>query len=117
MVFYQIGDHDPSGDDIPEAFQRRVRDLIPHADVMFVRLAVTAGQIEELGLPTRPTKDSDSRAQNWDGGESVEVDAIPPDTLRGMVRTEIERWIDGDALAETKEQERLDRARLRSFTL
>ena len=51
-------------------------EFAPSAGVVFERLAVTPDQIHELGLPTRPTKASDSRAKGFDGG-SVEVDATP----------------------------------------
>lgn len=112
VIFYQIGDHDPSGDNIPEVFQRRVREMIPDADVIFERLAVTPEQIAELDLPTRPTKDTDTRAQNWDGDESVEVDAIEPNRLREIVREAIERWIDQDRLEETREAEQEDKEQL-----
>ncbi len=39
-------------------------------------------------LPTRPTKTTDSRAKNF-GDISVELDAIPPDRLHGLVETVI----------------------------
>jgi hypothetical protein len=54
-----------------------------------------------MGLPTRPTKKSDSRAAKF-VGESVEVDAIPSSVLRDMVREAIEQWIDPEALRLTK---------------
>jgi hypothetical protein len=38
---------------------------------------VTEEQISALGLPTHPTKKTDSRARSFHG-KSVEVDAIPP---------------------------------------
>ena len=53
VVFYQVGDHDPSGDDIPEAFQRRVRDLIPHAR-RHVRAAGSDGRANRRAGPADP---------------------------------------------------------------
>jgi hypothetical protein len=75
----------------------------------FNRIAVTPSQIEYFNLPTRPTKASDPRSKNFDG-ESVEVDALDSNTLRAMVRQNIERHIDRRALeiveaAEASERE------------
>jgi hypothetical protein len=58
---YQLGDHDPSGVDGWRALQASVREFSPHGEVEFARLAVTPEQIDELELPTRPTKATDSR--------------------------------------------------------
>jgi hypothetical protein len=49
------------------------------------------------GLPTRPTKASDTRAKNF-GEISVELDAIEPNQLRVLVQETIERHLPGLAL-------------------
>jgi hypothetical protein len=67
-------------------------------DIDFVRIAVTADQVTEYGLPTRPTKTSDSRTAKWSGASSVEVDAIDPNELRRLVADEIAACIDNDQL-------------------
>ena len=46
-------------------------------------------QIADLQLPTRPTKRTDSRSKGF-SDVSVELDAIPPDILRTLVRDTIE---------------------------
>jgi hypothetical protein len=105
---YYFGDFDPSGCDITRAVERGLREFAPDAEIHFQRVAVTREQIEAWDLPTRPTKQTDSRSKNFDG-ESVEVDAIPPARLRTMVRECIERHIDREALERTRmieEQER-----------
>lgn len=48
-------------------------------------VAVTQDQIDAYDLPTRPTKETDSRSRNFHG-ESVEVDALPPSVLRETAR-------------------------------
>lgn len=98
---YQLGDHDPSGVDAWNSFQAKVRGFVPHADVVFERLAVTAQQIVDLNLPTRPTKTTDTRARSF-VGESVEVDAIPAPILRQIVEDAITRHIDPEALRVTR---------------
>jgi hypothetical protein len=101
FFIYQLGDHDPSGVDGWRSFVERVRDFTPRADVTFERLAVTPAQIDELSLPTRPTKGSDSRARSFHG-ESVEVDAIPAPVLRALVEDAITQHIDPQALRLTR---------------
>jgi hypothetical protein len=112
-IIYYLGDHDPSGVDIPRNVEARLREFAPDADITFERLAVTPEQIVEYDLETRPTKTSDTRAWSFDG-ESVEVDAIDPEDLRSLVRGAIESHIDQDALAvieaaEESEREILER--------
>lgn len=105
---YYLGDHDPSGVDIPRKVEASLREFAPEMDLTFTRLAVTAEQITEFGLVTRPTKQSDSRAKNFEG-ESVEVDAISPDELRALVRGAIESHIDHDYLDRTRRIEAAER--------
>src|SRR5690606_16207709 len=105
---YYFGDHDPSGVDIPRKVEEDLRTFAPDAEIHFERVAVTRRQIDTLGLPTRPTKKTDSRSKSFEG-ESVEVDAIPPATLRTMVSECIEQHIDHDRLAAVKRIEALER--------
>lgn len=53
---------------------------------------MTLDQIRDWNLHTRPTKQSDSRAKGF-SDISVELDAIPPDQLRAMVRDAIEEHL------------------------
>ncbi len=107
-VVYQLGDHDPSGVVAWDVIQRKLREFVDdEIDLTFERIAVTPEQITELDLPTRPTKSS-THAAKFEG-QSVEVDAIPSPTLRGLVRDAIERWIDPEALRLTKIAERSER--------
>lgn len=93
-VIADLGDHDPSGVGAWENFAAKVAEMAdPAVSVEFVRLAVTAEQIDEFQLPTRPTKKHDTRAKNWQGG-SVEVDAIPASTLRAIVEDHITSYLD-----------------------
>ena len=74
-------------------------------------MAVTEEQIHVFNLPTRPTKTTHSRGKNFQG-ESVEVDAIPPAILRGLVRTYIEIHINFDERAKLLEVEQNERETL-----
>jgi hypothetical protein len=111
VIVYNLGDHDPSGVDIWRDFRTKVERFAPDADVTFERLAVTVEQIGELNLPTRPTKQTDTRSRGF-AGDSVEVDAIPAPRLREIVKAAIESHIDPEALALTRRVEYSERADL-----
>jgi hypothetical protein len=113
---YYFGDFDPSGVDITRAVEEGIRELAPHAGIAFERVAVTEEQIESLDLPTRPTKTTDSRNKNFEG-ESVEVDAIAPDDLRGLARESIERHIDPAAFERLQTVEEQERETLRNIAV
>lgn len=108
---YQLGDHDPSGLDAWRSWEAKVRRFAPDATVTFKRLAVTPEQIEAMQLPTRPTKQSDSRAAKFVGG-SVEVDAIAPSVLRSIVEQAILDHLDIPAWEALQEAERKERNQL-----
>jgi hypothetical protein len=110
---YYLGDHDPIGVNIPELVERELREMAD-ADITFERLAVNPEQIHSFNLQTRPTKTTDSRAKSFKG-ESVEVDAIPPATLRNLVNTAIVKHIDQRALEVLQIAEESERGLLASF--
>jgi hypothetical protein len=105
---YYFGDYDPSGLDITRSVEARLREFAPAADIEFKRVAVTEEQIEAWALPTRPTKKTDSRSKGF-AGESVEVDSIPPDDLRALVRQCIEQHVDERALQVMRVAEQSER--------
>lgn len=111
---YYFGDHDPSGVWIDRKIEQGLRTHAPKAEIHFERVAVLREQIEQWNLPTRPTKRSDTRARNF-RGDSVELDAIPAEQLRALVRDCIERHIDPRRLRATERieaEERVTLARL-----
>lgn len=108
---YYFGDYDPSGLDITRSTERGIRELAPTSEIYFERVAVTEEQIAEFNLLTRPTKKSDPRSCKFKG-ESVEVDAIKPSTLRQLVRDRIESHIDDEALERTRTIEEAERETL-----
>ena len=95
---YHLGDYDPSGVNAGEKIEQTLREMAPNAEIHFKRIAVNLNQIHAWNLPTRPTKTTDSRAKNF-GDISVELDAIPPDRLRYLVKETIEGHIDPQRLA------------------
>jgi hypothetical protein len=106
---YLFGDRDPSGVDAHRDIEAKLRKFAPDVDWHFQRVAVTKRQIEEWNLPSRPTKKSDPRSKNFKG-ESVELDALPPDTLRRLTREAIEKHVDKEKLQELKRREEAEKA-------
>lgn len=90
-----LGDFDPSGVNAGEKIEQTLREMAPSAEIHFKRLAVTPGQIKAWNLPTRPTKITDSRAKGF-GDISVELDAIEPGLLRGLVEMAIREHMPSD---------------------
>ena len=90
----------------------------PLADITVKRLAVDREQIERWDLPTRPTKATDTRAirfRQLHGTDSVELDAIPPNELRQLVRDAIDSHMDPWRLEQFRMIEQEERETLRSM--
>jgi len=111
---YYFGDWDPSGLDISRKVESELRGFAPDAEIYFERVAVTEWQLRSLSLPTRPTKKTDSRSRSFTG-ESVEVDAIEPATLRKMVEASITQHIDAHVLKATEKIEATETETLASI--
>ncbi len=106
---YHLGDFDPSGVDAGRKIEETLRHLAPEAEISFRRLAVTPEQIDLWELPSRPTKQSDTRAKKFGSAISVELDAISPDMLRLLVERAIERHLPRDQYAMLKAAEESER--------
>ncbi|WOH55042.1 hypothetical protein [Bradyrhizobium sp. BWC-3-1] len=111
---YHLGDFDPSGVNAGEKIEQTLREMAPAADIQFQRIGVTSEQIAEWSLPTRPTKQSDTRSKNF-GDISVELDAIEPDMLRALVEAAIQRHLPRRQFEILKAAEESEQLLLRSL--
>jgi hypothetical protein len=110
VVFY-IGDYDPAGVLIDVALERELRThLHPDVAMRFVRLGITAEQVERYDLPRKPRKESDRRALHIDC--AVEAEAMPATILRTLLRDEIEALLPAHALEVAKVAEASEQAGL-----
>ena len=109
---YHLGDFDPSGVHAGEKIEEDLNEFAPDADIKFRRLAVTPEQIAQWHLPTRPTKKQDSRAARFGSDISVELDAIKPGRLRGLVEKAILKRLPKKKYDALMEQEQRERARI-----
>jgi len=85
-----IGDHDPSGVHVFRALAEDIAEMtlgLGGAEPTFSRLAVTPAQARDLNLPSAPPKLTDRRS--FDGNETWQAEAIPPDVLAEIVRDAI----------------------------
>jgi len=115
---YVLTDFDPSGVSIAEKVDSELTGRAPLSEIAVERLAVNREQIERWDLPTRPTKSTDTRAGRFrrvHGTESVELDAIPPDALRRLVREALESHMDPWQLQQFKLAEKSERQMLKSM--
>lgn len=128
---YYLRDLDPSGADAARAAEATVRDMLVQRHDAAVRrvmasryqhylppfqiLGVTPQQVKAWKLPTRPNKSTDSRSANFAHASSVELDAIPPKTLRKLVVDAINVHMPAAALAVHEAQMESTREFLRSL--
>jgi hypothetical protein len=112
---YHFGDLDPSGIDAARDIEAKLRRYAPEAEIHFERPAVTREQVEQWNLPTRPTKQSDTRAKKFGSATSVELDAIPARQLREIVRGCIERHVDQHQLSILRTAEESERELLKKW--
>jgi hypothetical protein len=105
------GDFDPSGEAIQRDFAGRSacwREV--------VRVALTPEQIKKYNLPELRGKATDTRARKFMArhGElvQVEIDALPPDVLRGLYEAAFSDFFDMSRYREVLEAEDEERVRL-----
>jgi hypothetical protein len=97
-----------------------VRGVIAKAEIEYqrtvVRLLVDMREAGDIPFdPTRPTKQSDTRAKKFGSATSVELDAIPARQLRAIVRECIERHVDRRQLEILRTAEESERELLKKW--
>ena len=120
-IFY-CSDFDPTGFHMPIEVSRKIQALVddrfPELDVQLRRCALTADQVEDLGLPSTPMKETERRADKWRerfGVEQTEIDALAtlrPRDLRNIVEAAVEPY--WDETLDARCDEALDDARMQA---
>jgi hypothetical protein len=104
------GDHDPTGEDIPRAFEE-------NTGLALRRVALTAEQVESYGLDAPPGKEGDSRAAGFVARHGrlvqVEIEALDPGDLRALFVDELYALIDHELLRTEHARQEAERAQLR----
>lgn len=115
-IIIHLGDHDPSGIQMTEDIERRVKlfssayDDLDAPQIRVHRIALNLDQIERLNLPPNPAKQSDSRylqyVEKFGLEDSWELDALEPShivelidsTIRGLV--DFPKWTEQHRIQE-----------------
>lgn len=120
---YVLSDLDAGGDSIFETFRNGSKDapggisrFTKGVPIEVIKLGLTERQIDLWGLPTRPAKRSDRRSPKFiakHGDRCVELDALGPDRLRGMVDYAISGHVSPHTVEELKITEQEERDTMR----
>jgi hypothetical protein len=110
-----LGDFDRSRRDAAESLRRKLTHFAMKKGIMveFTDLAVTLDQIQALGLPTRAPKRKSPADRAWPHPIACELDAVPPDYLRRIVREAIEVYLPAEEYRVLKVAEESERGQLR----
>jgi hypothetical protein len=110
-ILLYFGDLDPAGEGIEANLQRRVGFGEVH------RLALTLEQVQALDLPENVGVEAKLRnspgrfafLERYGRLFQVEVDAVPPDVLRGLVLGAVDEYLDRSIYEDVLAQEKTDR--------
>jgi hypothetical protein len=111
VVILHFGDLDPSGVDMSRDIEKRLGEF-GVKDLDFKRLALNQDQIERYNPPPNPVKMTDSRSDRYTarfGDESWELDALEPEVLATLVRTNVAGYRDDSEWETALEQENEDK--------
>lgn len=110
-VILYFGDYDPSGRDIERDLKDRLVRYYRRENFTVVRIALTPEQIEEYKLPPMPEDaetlaklNRDTRTKIYGLEYAVELDAIEPSILQGLIRRAIVEQIDSDKWTAQKQK-------------
>lgn len=117
LVVFALYDFDRSGVDASNSLREKLERFGREYGVRvhFENLGLTVDQVKAMALPTRPAKRTTVADKRWPYDFAAELDAIPPDVLRGMVRDAIEQFLPRGELEKLKRIEALERETLHSF--
>ena len=114
---YYLGDFDRAGLDAADALREKLYRFSQKKGclVLFKQIAVTDDQIVSWNLPTRAPKRSSPSDKKWPYRFACELDAIPADRLRNLVRFHIEQHLPRSQLDILKAAEESERELLKAF--
>lgn len=118
VALLHLGDHDPSGKDMSRDIVDRLYTFSMEP-FEFKRLALNIEQIEQYAPPPNPTKVSDSRASGYMaeyGGSCWELDALEPQVLSDLIRTNVMPYRDDTIYRKVKQRETREKALLGSVS-
>jgi len=111
IIILYLGDHDPSGLDMIRDINDRMKEFIEkNHDIEFiiVPIGLTMEQIKLYSPPSNPAKTKDPRATGYIeefGKVSWEVDALRPEVLQELIKTNILKYLDLEKFEQVQKQE------------
>jgi len=107
-VMLYFGDYDPSGKIMLDSMKITLEEEMGIKNVIYDPVAINLKQIEKYKLPGQMLKKKDSRYKNFVanyGDRGVELDALKPSIIQGLVAERIEKYLDLDDIVEQKKVE------------
>jgi hypothetical protein len=112
---YILSDFDPSGVSLADTIGKKLCEFTDPLAIQVQRIALNAEQVRSWQLPTHPLKKSNTRAAKFrreHADVACELEAVPPNQLRGLVSAAIGGHIDSWRLDAVRENEQLQREAL-----
>lgn len=113
-IIFHLGDHDPSGIDMTRDIKDRLTMF--KTKVKIKRLALNMNQIKKYNPPPSPAKTTDSRYESYIeqfGNDSWELDALEPNVIENLIKSNIEKYINQEKWKETMIKQSRDKNLLR----
>lgn len=117
LIVYSLYDFDRSGHDAAASLREKVERFGAQygVPVTFRPLGLSFAQVRQMRLPTRPAKRATMADRRWSYPFAAELDAIPPDVLRDIVRGAIERHLPAGQVEYLKRIEAVEREQIMAF--
>jgi ParB-like chromosome segregation protein Spo0J len=121
LILLALSDFDPDGEEIAHSFARSLRDDfgLDEDNIIAIKVALTAEQVDRLGLP--PIMSAKATSANYDrfvdeNGEDVyELEAVPAGELQRILEKAIQTVLDIDRFNAELEKEKAEAAYLKAF--
>lgn len=112
LILLMLTDFDPDGEQIAASFARSMRDDFGLRDILPIKVALTAEDVEFQNLPSdldaKPSSPNYAKFIEKYGTKAVELDAAPVKFLQGKLRNAIESVLDKDAYNTQIDMEKED---------
>jgi hypothetical protein len=122
LILLIMGDHDPDGETIVNAFCKSMRDDfdIPMSRLEPRWICLNRDQVEEMELPKamaakETSVNYDKFVAKYDSTATYELEAVPPAQMQQIVRDAIEGVLDKKAFDTEQEREARDAAELETL--
>jgi hypothetical protein len=111
-VLLYLGDHDPSGINMPRVAERDLA-MFAGTDIEVRRVGLNLDQVREHDLPPNYAKETDRRfpayVEEFVARECWELDALEPTVIDRLLREEIESFVDMRKWRRAKNKEQANR--------